>query len=155
MTERQYFFQSSWLIPAGPTTVWQAMTDQPFSWDEWWPELRDLSIIKAAPGLSGTVFSCSWQAPVGYRLRTEVRIGKVVRHHIVTLHTAGDLQGTVTCRLSADGNNTRIDIDWQVVTKRRWMNLSALLLRPLFIRAHHAVMRSGEQGLCSYTARLH
>ena len=100
--------------------------------------------------LAGSSFSCDWQAPIGYKLRTNIVIVKVVDLQMVRLKSTGDLSGTVTCMLTIEGDSTRIDIDWQVDTNKRWMNILSPILKPIFILSHHAVMHRGEKGLIRY-----
>ncbi len=149
-TKRRYSFQSVWDLKAPRSEVWQTLTATPFSWEDWWPQLKDVHNMHITKDLQGTSFSCAWQAPIGYRLRTKVIISQVDDLEMVMLETTGDLIGTVTCRLIEDNSCTHIDIDWQVDTGRTWMNLLAPLLKPFFIWSHHAVMRSGERGLQRY-----
>jgi hypothetical protein len=147
---RLYTFHSNWELPTSKRDVWQALSAEPFSWQDWWPELNDVHDMKRVDGLRGTTFSCSWRAPMGYRLKSDVTIGKVVDLKQVTLHTDGDIRGSVICWLSETDGHTNIKIDWQVTTTKTWMKYLAPLLNPLFIYNHHAVMRSGERGLRNY-----
>lgn len=103
--------------------------------------------MQLQPGLSGSTFSCDWQAPVGYKLKSDIEIGTIEPRESVQLHASGDLLGTVTCRLIEHGSRTHIDIDWRVQTTKTWMNVLGPILRPIFIQSHHAVMKSGERGL--------
>lgn len=147
---RRYSFQSVWNIDAPRTQVWQALTATPFSWEDWWPQLKDVHDMNITSGLEGTSFSCSWQAPIGYRLKTDVTITKVDHLSTVILEASGDLIGTVTCDIKEIDGRTHVDIDWQVDTTKTWMNNLSPVLRPFFVWSHHAVMRSGEQGLRRY-----
>lgn len=150
MTARLYTFCSIWKLPASKQEVWHALTEQPFNWQDWWPELNDVHDMKLAKGLTGTTFSCTWQAPMGYRLKSDVTIGTIVNDEKVILHSEGDVRGSVTCQLSEVAGQTNIRIDWQVMTTKAWMNYLAPLLKPLFVYNHHVVMRSGERGLRNY-----
>lgn len=87
---------------------------------------------------------------MGYRLNSDVTVGKIITMKQVTLHSDGDVRGEVTCWLDETKGQTRVEIDWQVETTKSWMNYLAPLLKPLFIYNHHAVMRSGERGLQQY-----
>jgi hypothetical protein len=145
-----YKFHSTWQLPATRSEVWQTLTAEPFSWQDWWPELSKVRNMKIAKGLSGSSFSCSWRAPLGYRLGSDIKIGKIVKPDSVTLHSDGDLRGTVTCQLIEKDSQTRIEIEWRVETAKAWMNYLTPLLRPIFVYSHHAVMRSGERGLRDY-----
>jgi hypothetical protein len=153
VANRSYHFQSFWDIDAPVKTVWQTLTATPFSWDDWWPELQDLKIVKANPGLVGTVFTCRWRAPVGYKLKTRIIICEVIPGKFVTLKATGDLTGWVKCMVKAVGNRTHVDIQWGVETSKPWMNLLYPVLKPLFTQSHHAVMKSGELGLQEYISK--
>jgi hypothetical protein len=142
-----YTFRSVWNLEASKQEVWKALTAQPFSWDAWWPQLRDVHDVKYAKDLNGARFSCIWRSPAGYRLKSDVLIGEAIPAKQVTLHTDGDLRGRVHCHLSEDNGRTRINIKWEVETTRAWMNHLTFALRPIFVWNHHAVMRSGERGL--------
>jgi hypothetical protein len=150
MKIRLYTFCSIWQLPVNKRKVWQALTEQPFSWQNWWPELNDVHDMKLAKGLSGTTFSCTWRAPMGYRLKSDVTIGEVIDYKKVTLHSDGDVRGTVTCQLTEVSGQTKIKIDWRVTTTKAWMNYLTPLLKPLFTYNHHVVMRSGERGFRNY-----
>jgi hypothetical protein len=106
--------------------------------------------MKLVDGLTGTTFSCTWRSPIGYRLRSDITIGEIIGSRQITLHSKGDLQGTVVSRLHESAGQTRIAIDWQVQTTKPWMNFLTPVLRPFFVHSHHAVMRSGERGLRDY-----
>lgn len=106
------------------------------------------------PELSGTSFMCSWQAPLGYKLNCRIVVGEVTINQEFTLHVSGDLAGEAVCSLSEQDGATRVHIDWKVETTKAWMNLTAPLLSPLFVWAHHFVMNRGERGLRNHIARL-
>jgi hypothetical protein len=127
------------------------MTKAPFSWPDWWPNMRGLKLKTHKGSLQGTKFSCEWLAPIGYRLHTDVKITEVMPLKIVRLETFGDLHGTVVCRISGK-NTTHVAIEWQVATTKPWMIALQPLLKPFFIWSHHAVMRNGERGLQEYIA---
>lgn len=130
--------------------MWAALTNKPFNWEEWWPQLQNVHDLAMKEMLVGSTFSCTWRAPMGYKLRTDIVIDQVVELKKVRLHSSGDLVGTVTCNLRRSDGSTHIDIDWQVDTNKSWMNHASHLLRPIFVYNHHAVMRSGARGLSEY-----
>ncbi len=130
--------------------VWQTLTGIPFSWQEWWPQLSNVHNMRLVDGLTGSTFSCTWRSPTGYRLNSDIVIGTIEADRQITLHSDGDLRGTVTCQLGEKAGRTTIEIDWRVQTTKAWMNYLTPLLRPVFIYNHHAVMRSGERGLRYY-----
>lgn len=109
--------------------------------------------MRLTPDLQGTTFSCSWQAPIGYRLKTSIIISEVNHLKDVTLKADGDLVGTVTCHITEVTGRTHVDINWEVDTTKPWMNHLHFILRPFFIASHHSVMRSGERGLQKYISK--
>lgn len=111
--------------------------------------------MKVVNGLSGSSFSCTWRAPLGYRLKSDVVIDKINEPEQVMLQSDGDLRGTVTCQLLESNDQTHIEIDWHVETTKAWMNYLTPLLRPIFVYSHHAVMRGGERGLRAYLKTNH
>ena len=107
----------------------------------WWPgmqsERRGSDDIHVVAG-----------SPVGYLLRFRLHDIVHTPMELVTLRSDGDLDGSATMRLEAvDGANSTIDVDWHVDVTRPWMRLTRFALRPLFVRAHDAVMLAGERGL--------
>jgi hypothetical protein len=140
---RRYSFSSRWRIQASRERVWAAFeellaTEHPFVW---WPgmhsERRGGDDIHVVAG-----------SPVGYRLRFRLHDIKQDPMSLVTLHSDGDLEGRATMRLEpVDDASSTIDVDWHVDVTRSWMRRTGFALRPLFVRAHDAVMRSGERGL--------
>lgn len=87
------------------------------------------------------------RSPLGYRLRTRLVVTAIVPEERIAAGSGGDLRGSGSALLHADGVGTRVEIRWDVETIRRWMNVSAPLLRPVFVAAHAWVMARGERGL--------
>jgi len=147
-----YHFHSEWNIPATSQQIWEAMLSQPFTWDQWWPQLTNVHDVAMTPGEVGSSFGCTWLAPLGYRLECRVEVTRVSQHHETVLKVTGDLSGTATCTLSKRGALTHLSIDWRVQTMKPWMNRWAPLLRSLFTWGHHYVMMSGERGFNRFVA---
>ncbi|WP_166355265.1 hypothetical protein [Phytoactinopolyspora limicola] len=151
MMGRRYTFGSVWHIQAPLSRCWEFLAAPSQQWLDWWPRLRDID-VRRTDGLVGSLARCTWQSPVGYRLHTELLVTDVRARHGVEMTTRGDLAGVAFVGFAElpDRNGTRgtrIEVTWRVMTTRRWMNLSAPLLRPLFTWGHAAVMRGGERGL--------
>ena len=137
-----YSFSSRWHIAASKPRVWQAFeellaSDDPFVW---WPgmdsERRDQDIHVVAG------------SPVGYSLRFRLHDLVQTPMERVQLQSDGDLLGSADLRLAAvDDTSSTIDVSWQVDVTQPWMRRMRLVLRPVFVLAHDAVMRAGERGL--------
>lgn len=114
--------------------------------------MQNVHNLKMTKSLVGSTFSCTWRSPVGYKLKTNIKIDDVKHQKFVSLISTGDLDGSVTCTLAGDSDKTTIEIDWQVDTRRKWMNTLRPILKPIFIASHHKVMDSGLHGFNKYLA---
>jgi hypothetical protein len=149
MQNSHYQFRSVWKIEASRKEVWQTLAANPFSWPDWWPELKNVHNVNLKKELTGSSFNCDWKAK-GYKLKTNVRVSKLHYLEDVTLQANGDLTGTALCTISEVDGKTHIEIVMRATTNKRWMNLLSPILRPIFAYNHHLVMRRGERGLQNY-----
>jgi hypothetical protein len=68
--------------------------------------------------------------------------------HAIEGIARGELAGAGRWRFEARGpTTTHVRYEWDIVTTKRWMNLLAPVLRPLFEWNHDIVMEWGRQGL--------
>jgi hypothetical protein len=139
----QYSFSSRWQIAAPQGLVWRVFedlltADDPFVW---WPGMN-------SERRGGEDIHVSAGSPFGYTLRFRLHDLVPTPKEQVTLQSDGDLAGHAAMRLSpVDDQNSAIDVSWHVDVTPRWMRMSSLVLRPVFVMAHDAVMRAGERGL--------
>lgn len=149
MRQYLYHFASNWRIPAVKDVVAAVLLSSQ-QWTDWWPGLKEVRQLDDRLGV-GARFICTWQAPLGYRLQVSIRLTEYQPNNYIAFDAGGDLQGQGKATLVSAGSGlTDLQIEWHVRSTKRWMNLFAPLLRPLFIRNHQALMRSGEQGLVAY-----
>lgn len=146
MRGRAYQFSSVWRIRAPLESCWTFLTSPGQRWLDWWPRLRSIDVDRA-DGLVGSEARCVWRSPLGYRLRTDLRLVDVISEKRVELAVTGDVVGSAVVEFSPTADGTRVDVSWQVTTTPRWMNVAAPLLRPAFTWGHRVVMRAGERGL--------
>lgn len=112
-------------------------SDDPFVW---WPGLRSRR--------DGHDIHVTASSPVGYRLRFRLHDLVETPRERVTLRSDGDLSGVATMAFApVDTGHSTIDVTWEVEATPRWMHATERLLRPVFVRAHDAVMRRGERAL--------
>jgi hypothetical protein len=139
----QYSFSSRWQIAAPQEQVWRVFedlltADDPFIW---WPGMN-------SERRGGEDIHVSAGSPFGYTLRFRLHDLVPTPQEQVTLQSDGDLAGHAAMRLSPiDDQNSAIDVSWHVDVTPRWMRMSSLVLRPVFVMAHDAVMGAGERGL--------
>lgn len=141
-----YDFISTWQVSAPVARCWTFLTSPDQTWVEWWPSLRKIEVQRKSR-IVGSVAECVWRSPVGHRLRFVLTVTDVLPVERLVLASCGDLTGTAIIDFTPAGPGCEITVRWTITTTRRWMNVTAPLLRPVFGWAHHAVMRRGERGL--------
>ena len=122
------------------------MISTPGPGSTWWPSV---TVVDPPRALAlGERMAVAVRTPLGYRLRVRLTITDVVPGQALAASSAGDLHGGGRVEVSAAGDDASvITIHWDVATRRRWMNATALALRPVFEWAHAHVMKQGERGM--------
>ncbi|HEX8226253.1 MAG TPA: SRPBCC family protein [Candidatus Saccharimonadales bacterium] len=150
MKQRSYDFKSTWLVSV-PAEAVEAVLLNLETWTSWWPGLESASVVKPVDEVVGSIITCTWRSPAGYRLHMRMMITEYVPGRYIRFKSVGDLEGQGSWSfISPDGASTRMDIIWQVSTTRPWMNASGPILRPLFVYSHNLLMRRGNKGLQAY-----
>ncbi len=119
----------------------------------WWPAVQVADVTIGMPQARPVALTLLVRSPLGYRLRTRLTVTRWQAGRAVAADSRGDLRGHGSIRLRAACDGSVLDVHWEVATTRRWMNLSAPLLRPVFVAAHRRVMRAGEAGLRAAVSR--
>jgi hypothetical protein len=138
------------VIPASVENVWNTLTEIPFSWSKWWPELSDVKHVVTNKEIVGSQITCVWRTPYGYSVKCKFTATESAKYQRVVFVSEGDLYGTATWVLHGIRGGTKIDIEWDVRTRKLWMNLLGVLIQPVFIANHAKIMTSGEVGLIKY-----
>lgn len=143
-----YSLESRWRLPVPPQRAWAELVRalEPGTGLRWWPGVTlPMAPRRLLPGERMTVVV---RSPLAYRLRMRLELTEVDRGRAIAARSDGDLQGSGRVEIRADGGvGTVVVFQWDVETRRAWMNATAWALRPAFERAHARVMRHGEQGL--------
>lgn len=142
-----YSFVSRWEAPASPERCWDELVRTlQAGGGSWW---RALSVSEPPAALAeGETLGLAVRSPLGYRLRVGLTLTDVREGALIAAASDGDLRGRGRVELVPMGaRRTEILWGWDVTTERTWMNAAAVILRPAFARAHHAVMRAGERGM--------
>lgn len=112
----------------------------------WWPGLT----LPMAPRrlVPGERMVLAVRSRLGYVLRMRLQLTEIAQGRSVSAASDGDLRGGGRVVVDEDGAEASVvTFQWDVETRRRWMNATAWALRPAFERAHAHVMRRGEQGM--------
>lgn len=142
-----YSFASRWRLPVPAERVWDELERQlhPGQVSTWWPGLT----VPMAPRRleAGERLVLAVRSPLGYVLHMRLELTDVVPGRTLAATSDGDLRGSGRMTVNPAGDEASVGFQWDVETRRAWMNATAWLLRPAFERAHAHVMRRGEEGL--------
>jgi hypothetical protein len=73
--------------------------------------------------------------------------------NLVEFRTYGDLEGVWTGVVSAQGDDTRVDVEWKVIANKPIVRLLSPLLRPLFEMNHNWTNARAEIGMRNFLSR--
>lgn len=143
----QYCFVTTWRLRAPIEAVWNIIYDTR-NWPSWWSYVE--RVVELEPGDKNGL-SClrrfTWKTRLPYTLTFDSRTVRVERPFLIEATVSGELDGRGRWLLSREGETTTVRYEWNVYTRKPWMNLLAGAARPVFKWNHDAVMRQGGQGL--------
>lgn len=150
-----YKFLTRWELQAPIETVWDAVSD-PRTYTKWFPYIsRVAQVAPGDPDGAGRAYRFTITGKLPYSLSFTVENVRQDPPRLLDSRSTGQLEGTGRWELSQEGDITTALYYWHVRTTRRWMNLTAPLLRPLFAWNHHKIMDKGGTRLAAYLgARL-
>lgn len=157
MTPRLFELNSTWFLPTTPEQVWAIIADVDMSWPNWWPHCSFAAPVVRTEAkstsqedvLKATTAYLNFKASLGYTLTVSISPTEVIVPREIDFNAGGHLEGTgrVILMPEAQGEATRMDIEWRVRPTQRWMNLLTPIAAPAFTAAHSLMMRQGERGL--------
>jgi uncharacterized protein YndB with AHSA1/START domain len=145
-----YALTTRWLLDAPIERVWDALT-APEQWPRWWRYVEAVDLL--APGDEhgvGAVRRYVWSSRLPYRLAFEMTTTALERPSLIEGRARGELNGIGRWRLAHDAGGVGAQYEWIVTTGKRWMNVLAPLLAPLFAWNHDQVMAEGGRGLARH-----
>jgi uncharacterized protein YndB with AHSA1/START domain len=145
----QYRFLTTWLLESPREPVWEAIYDQK-AWPGWWRGVED--VVELDPGDDNGVGSHSrltWRSKLPYDLVFEARTHTVDKPRLIVADAFGELTGEGRWRLFEQGDVTAVTYEWNVATSKRWMNVLAPALGPIFEWNHDWVMANGGRGIAA------
>lgn len=132
-SDRTYRFDAS------PDQFWAAVEDVG-SYRRWWPWLRTFDGLAFAPGSRWT---CAVQPPVPYRIRFTVDLDTVEPFRMVTVKVSGDILGTASLHVAADGAGSVVRLVSELMPNNRILRAAALVARPIVRFGHDWVLDTG------------
>ena len=145
----EYRFLTTWLLESPREPVWEAIFDQK-SWPSWWRGVED--VVELDPGDENGVGSHSrltWRSRLPYDLVFEARTHTVEKPRLIVADAFGELTGEGRWRLFEQDGVTAVTYEWNVATSKRWMNVLAPALGPVFEWNHNWVMANGGTGIAA------
>lgn len=144
-----YQFESEWALTAPIESVYELLA-HPEDFSEWWPSVkRSQPLEEGDEDGVGARASYSLRSPLLYSMDFETRAVDVQHPRRIHNLVRGDLVGTGTYLLDSRGAGTTVHFSWHVSTTKTWMNIMAPVAKPLFVWAHHHVMREGATAMAS------
>lgn len=146
----EFALVTHWHLDAPIERVWEALST-PEAWPTWWRYVRAVVLIEAgdAEGV-GALRRFTWSSRLPYALTFAMRTTVVQRPLRMEGIASGDLDGSGVWTLTAEGTTTRVAYRWVVVVGKRWMQVFAPLLAPVFAWNHGQVMAAGGRGLARH-----
>lgn len=129
-------------VAAPVDAVYQRLVE-PEPWLDRWPDA--IEVVRRRDGDPdgvGAVFDATVRAPLGYRLSAIITTVAATRPTALRMTSAGGLEGEATWRLDEDSAGvTSVTFDWDVRSQLAWLTALTPILRPVFERSHHVVIR--------------
>ena len=142
-----YSFVTVWRIRAPLPAVWEVIYS-PEHWEVWWKGLARVIKLKSGDERGvGSIYRLVWKSKLPYTLAVEMETVRVEPLKRLESAARGELQGKGVWSFSEAKGETRVQYDWQVSTRKPWMNFLAPLARPVFEWNHNVLMRWGGEGL--------
>lgn len=145
-----YRFLTTFTLPAPRAAVFDAVV-HPERWLAAWPQAEDVEVVdEGRDDGAGHHVEVTIRAPLGYRMRLELRTVAVRPSDRLELQAGGDAEGTGSWRLLADDGVTHGSLLWQVTTTKAWMNAVARVAKPLLAWNYRRSMADAIRGLAAH-----
>lgn len=145
-----YALTTRWLLAAPVVRIWPVLTS-PETWSAWWKYV--VAIEPLEPGDAegvGALRRYTWSSRLPYRLTFDMRTTAIAKPLWIEGVAQGALTGTGRWDLAENAAGTRVQYTWRVSTGKRWMNVLAPLLSPVFAWNHDQVMAEGGRGIARH-----
>src|SRR3954451_16638396 len=147
MSSSDYQFETRWRGNGTLDEVCAILSDAK-SLSDWWPDVY-LSVRETEPGVY-TLLTRGW---LPYTLRWSFTVTDSQIPHTFSIRAWGDLEGTGTWTLEADGEWTSVRYLWTVRANKPILRYLSFLMKPVFAANHRWAMARGEESLTRELAR--
>ena len=143
----EYSFVTHWQLKASLQEVWDSIYES-LQWPQWWRGV--VSVKEVQPndetGLHGTR-QYTWKSFLPYQLQFNLQLTEKEPLKRLKGIATGELEGTGEWSFSEKDGIVDIHYHWNIVTRKKWMNWFAFILKPVFKFNHNVVMHWGGKGL--------
>ena len=123
-------------LPAGRTSVWEALLDVP-AYPKWWPWLTEFDGRSLA---NGETWSCGLRSPLGVLLQFRLRIDHIVERERIAATISGDLDGTAWLTLTEAHDGSEVRLVSALSPRSKVVSRIAAVSPPLAVWAHDRVI---------------
>lgn len=150
-----YMFETDWELTAPIEQVFEVLA-HPEVFEAWWPSVTRSALVSEGDADElGARSRYTIQGPLLYTMTFDLKTIEVERPNRLRTVVRGDLVGTGTFLLEPAGAGTRVRFNWDVATTKGWMNLAAIVAKPVLAWAHDRVMLEGCAAMADHLgARL-
>jgi len=123
----------------GPAELWTALTGVD-RYRSWWPWLHRFEGTSFAEGAR---WRCAVRAPLGYPVRFEVVLERVVEGRSAAASVAGDIAGRARLDVEAAGAGSRLHLESTLASERWLLRAIARLAPPVARFGHDRLLDTG------------
>jgi hypothetical protein len=146
----EYSFSTLWHLDAPVETVWDAIVSTQMH-PRWWPLIeRVIETVPGEPSGVGSTRRYIWRTRLPYKLSFDIHVTRVDRPVLLEGLVSGEVEGIGRWEFESHGATTIIRHSWNVRIAKRWMNLLAPAIMPVFAWNHKQVMKAGADGLARF-----
>ncbi|MES2430293.1 MAG: SRPBCC family protein [Bacteroidota bacterium] len=148
MQNRSYSFVTIWKLRSSLQEVWHIIYEQE-KWPEWWKGVLKVEVLEEGDENDiGKRMRLTWRSILPYNLVFDIISSNIEEPFFMEgVAYSGELQGKGLWHFKEEDGITTVQYNWDVKTTKKWMNIFAPLLRPLFKWNHDVVMKWGAKGL--------
>lgn len=144
-----YRFETNWQLQASLPAVWDAIYATAH-WPGWWKGIRSVTNLRPADANNLHAMNAyTLRSRMPYVLRFNLELVEEIPYTLLRCACTGDLEGEGIFHITAAAGIVNVKYNWNVCTKKGWMNVLAPLARPFFNANHREVMRWGAEGLAA------
>lgn len=147
MSVNEYSFVTVWKIAAPLKDVWDAIFEIE-KFPNWWKAAKNVEVLE--PG-DGNGVNCltqqTWTGMLPYKITFKSRRKAVDYLKKIEIASSGNLQGEGIWTFTEEDGVVTVQYKWEIETTSQPISFLTKIFKPLLIKNHDEIMRSGANGL--------